>query len=95
MTAREFFQDVTHVNICGVATLVGVEKGAVVMGQSCFSRDVIRIIKADGWYLTGVVGDHHQFKHPVKKGRVTVPHPKKDLKKYELASIKRQSGLDF
>ena len=71
------------------------EKGTVLMGQSYSSREVIRIIEEDGWYLTGVVGDHHQFNHPVKKGRVTVPHPKKDLKKYELASIKRQSGLDF
>lgn len=65
------------------------------MGKSYSSREVIAIIEADGWYLTGVVGDHHQFKHPTKRGRVTVPYPKKDLKKHELASIGRQSGLNF
>jgi len=54
-----------------------------------------KIIEAGGWYLSGTVGDHYQFKHPTKKGRVTVPHPKKDLKSYEIASIRRQSGLNF
>jgi predicted RNA binding protein YcfA (HicA-like mRNA interferase family) len=40
------------------------------------SLDVVRQIKADGWYLVHVVGSHHQFKHPNKPGKVTVPHPK-------------------
>ena len=65
------------------------------MRKSYSSREVIKIIEADGWYLTGTVGDHCQFKHPKKKGRVTIPHPKKDLKPYEVASIRRQSGLNF
>ncbi|WP_239446724.1 type II toxin-antitoxin system HicA family toxin [Mailhella massiliensis] len=38
-------------------------------------------------------GDHHQFKHPTIPGRVTVPHPKKDIPPGTLASIRRQSGL--
>lgn len=33
--------------------------------------------------------------HPGKKGKVTVPHPKKDLKKHELQSIAKQSGLSL
>lgn len=41
------------------------------------SREIIKILKADGWYEVGCTGDHHQFKHPVKKGRVTITHPKK------------------
>ncbi len=43
------------------------------------SREVIQILKADGWYEVNVVGSHHQFKHPIKKGRVTVKHPDKDI----------------
>lgn len=35
-------------------------------------REVIRLLEEDGWYLIAVKGDHRQFKHPVKKGRVTV-----------------------
>jgi len=57
------------------------------------SREVIKIIKADGWYQVDQTGDHIQFKHPTKKGRVTVPHPKKDLAVSTLKSIERQSGI--
>ncbi|WDY58748.1 type II toxin-antitoxin system HicA family toxin [Pseudomonas sp. PSKL.D1] len=57
------------------------------------SRDVIQIIEADGWYLVDVKGSHHQFKHPAKKGRVTVPHPKTDLPKGTVHNILKQAGL--
>ncbi len=30
------------------------------------SREVIKLLKADGWYEVGTVGSHHQFKHPTK-----------------------------
>lgn len=65
------------------------------MGKVYSSREVIKLIEADGWYFIGAVGDHHQFKHPKKPGRVTVPHPRKDLNKHVLASISRQSGVIF
>lgn len=57
------------------------------------SRDIIKLLKADGWELVAVKGSHHQFKHPEKKGRVTVPHPKKDLTKKTENSIRKQAGL--
>ncbi len=56
-------------------------------------RDLLRIIKADGWKLIAQKGSHRQFKHPTKKGRVTVPHPVKDLPQYLVKSIAEQSGL--
>jgi predicted RNA binding protein YcfA (HicA-like mRNA interferase family) len=34
-----------------------------------------------------------QFKHPAKAGRVTVPHPKRDIPVGTLKSIEKQSGL--
>ncbi|MBK7217880.1 MAG: type II toxin-antitoxin system HicA family toxin [Candidatus Promineofilum sp.] len=37
-------------------------------------------------------GSHHQFKHPQKAGRVTVPHPKRELPVGTLQSIFRQAG---
>ena len=43
----------------------------------------------------GCAGSHHQFKHPVKKGRVTVKAPCKSLPRRTLDSIERQSGLKF
>jgi predicted RNA binding protein YcfA (HicA-like mRNA interferase family) len=35
-------------------------------------RDIIKRIEADGWSMISQKGSHRQFKHPVKKGRVTV-----------------------
>ncbi|WP_435939012.1 type II toxin-antitoxin system HicA family toxin [Moraxella bovoculi] len=58
------------------------------------SREVIKIIKADGWFqIKANAGSHKQFKHPIKKGRVTVPDPKKDLDKETVKSIMIQAGL--
>jgi len=36
-------------------------------------RNVIKRLEQDGWYLHRTRGSHRQFKHPVKKGKVTVP----------------------
>ena len=63
--------------------------------KSYSSREVIRILKADGWYEVACDGDHHQFKHPTKKGRVTVTHPVKDVPVGTLKSISKQSGTIF
>lgn len=57
------------------------------------SREIIKALKADGWYEVAVAGSHHQFKHPTKPGRVTVPHPKKDCPAGTVRSIERQSGI--
>jgi predicted RNA binding protein YcfA (HicA-like mRNA interferase family) len=45
------------------------------------SRELIKLLQADGWQLQRSRGSHHQFVHPTKPGTVTVPHPKKDLGK--------------
>lgn len=63
--------------------------------KSYSSREVIKILEADGWYEVNVVGSHHQYKHPVKKGRVTVKHPDKDIPLKTLKRIEEQSGLKF
>ena len=63
--------------------------------KSYSSKEVINLLKADGWYLDRIRGDHHQFRHAVKKGTVTVQHPVKDLTKSVLKSIERQSGIKF
>lgn len=57
------------------------------------SRDLIRMVEQDGWYEVAVKGSHHQFKHPTKSGRVTIPHPKKDLPRPTVKSILKQAGL--
>lgn len=59
------------------------------------SRAVIKLLKADGWFEVNQEGSHKQFKHPTKKGRVTVMHPRKDLPIGTLKSIQNQAGLKF
>ena len=54
---------------------------------------MIRAIKAHGWRLKRVMGDHHHFSHPERPGLVTVPHPVKDIKIGTRKSIERQSGV--
>lgn len=63
--------------------------------KSYSSREVIKILKAEGWYEVACDGDHHQFKHPTKKGRVTVTHPVKDIPIGTLKSIGNQAGIRF
>ena len=57
-------------------------------------REVIVLLESDGWYWVGTRGSHRQYKHPVKKGRVTVPgKPNDDLAPGTLNSIMKQSEL--
>ncbi|MGB9752083.1 MAG: toxin HicA [Roseiflexus castenholzii] len=53
------------------------------------SRQRRKKIKA---FIDAVRGSHHHYKHPNKPGRVTIPHPKKDLPVGTLKSIYRQAG---
>ena len=76
----------TYYNIC-------YDKGEKMKSYS--SKDIIKALIDDGWYEVNSVGSHHQFKHPNKKGRVTVPHPRKDLTRKTIDNIEKQSGLFF
>jgi predicted RNA binding protein YcfA (HicA-like mRNA interferase family) len=57
------------------------------------SSDLIKLLEADGWILVRVKGSHHHFKHPTKKGIVTVAHPEKDTPQSTALNILRQAGL--
>jgi len=57
-------------------------------------RDVIRILKEDGWFLVRQRGSHRQYHHPQKKVIVTIAgHPGDDIPKGTLSSIFRQAEL--
>jgi predicted RNA binding protein YcfA (HicA-like mRNA interferase family) len=57
------------------------------------SREVIRRLREDGWYEVAHEGTHKQFKHATKKGRVTVPHPVRDIPIGTLRSIEKQASI--
>lgn len=57
-------------------------------------REVIKLIETDGWYQVACEGSHRQFKHPVKKGRVTIAGNLGDeIDKGTLSSILKQASL--
>ncbi len=37
------------------------------------TKEIIRLIEADGWFEVRHKGSHKQYKHSVKKGLVTIP----------------------
>jgi predicted RNA binding protein YcfA (HicA-like mRNA interferase family) len=57
------------------------------------SRDVISALVTAGWRQVAQKGGHVQFKHDAISGRVTVPHPKRDLPPGTPRSIEKQAGL--
>jgi predicted RNA binding protein YcfA (HicA-like mRNA interferase family) len=59
--------------------------------------EVVKRIKADGWYeLPGKKTSHKQFKHPTEPGKVTIPfHGNKDIRPTALKNIERQSGVSM
>ena len=59
------------------------------------SRYILKALQKDGWYKIAHVGSHVQFKHTIKKGRVTIPHPKKDLTIGIIKSIEKQAGIQL
>ena len=57
-------------------------------------KDIIRLIEADGWHLITQKGNHIQYKHHIKKGRVTIPEkPSDDIHPKTENSILKQAGL--
>ncbi|MDR1378344.1 MAG: type II toxin-antitoxin system HicA family toxin [Synergistaceae bacterium] len=57
------------------------------------SNEAISEIEADRWVFQKAEGSHHHFKHPNKPGKVTVPHPKKNLHPKTYKKILKQAGL--
>ena len=57
-------------------------------------REILKILRHDGWVEVARRESHRQLKHPRKKGRVTVPgKPSDDLAAGTLNSILKQAGL--
>jgi len=57
-------------------------------------REVLQLLEQDGWFLVRTRGSHQQYKHPTKKGLVTIPGSgNDDLAPGTLNSILKQAGL--
>ena len=57
-------------------------------------RKLIKLIKKDGWFFVAQEGSHKQYKHAIKKGRVTIPgNLGDDIPIGTLNSVLKQAGL--
>lgn len=56
-------------------------------------KELLKVLKKDGWYVDRIRGSHYMLKHTSKVGRVTVPVHKEDLKPKTLHTILKQAGI--
>ena len=58
--------------------------------MSFTSKELIRFALAMGWFEVSQEGSHKHFKHFIHKGKVTIPHPKREIAPKTLSSILKQ-----
>jgi predicted RNA binding protein YcfA (HicA-like mRNA interferase family) len=56
------------------------------------SDKIIKRLMKEGWVKKNVTGSHWTYSHPNHQKIITVPHPKKDLKKGLKRKIEKQAG---
>lgn len=56
-------------------------------------RELEKLIKQDGWTLKRIQGSHYHYCHPTKKGIITIPNHKGDIKLGLAHAILKQAGL--
>ena len=56
-------------------------------------RELLKILRQDGWKEKEQKGSHLQLIHPAKKGKVTLPIHGGDIPKGTLNAIMKQAGL--
>lgn len=64
--------------------------------HSKHTRDVVSRLQAEGWIVARKgPGDHMQYRHPTRPGRVTIDMGKREQTANTLRSIYRQAGWDW
>jgi predicted RNA binding protein YcfA (HicA-like mRNA interferase family) len=57
------------------------------------AREILKVLRKDGWYEVNQEGSHVQLKHPTKSGKVTVPNHSGDIAPGTLKRIYQQAGI--
>lgn len=57
------------------------------------SKEVLKLLRQDGWHEKAQKGSHLQLIHDFKKGKVTIPMHSGHLSPATLNSILKQAGL--
>ena len=84
---------------CGLSKIIREEPRQIIVrfgtetrASSMHSREVIRLLEQEGWQEVNHVGSHKQFKHPTKAGRVTGPHPNRDIPRGSTKEYRKTGG---
>jgi predicted RNA binding protein YcfA (HicA-like mRNA interferase family) len=72
---------------------VSVGFGKRLRGQTSSVEINASILRATSWRQVAQNGSHVQFKHDTIPGRVTAPHPTRDLPLGTLRNIEKQAGI--
>lgn len=57
-------------------------------------NEVLKRLKKDGWRLYKNGGNHDLYRHPTKKGQLTIPrHGSKEMATGTMNSILKKAGL--
>lgn len=56
-------------------------------------KELEKKLESDGWVYDNSKGSHKHYKHPTKKGKITIPFHNKDLKVGTLKKILKDAGL--
>ena len=58
-------------------------------------REILKLLRKDGWYVDHWTGSHRQMQHPTKPGKVTVAgKPSETLHPKIIRSIFQQAQLE-
>ena len=58
-------------------------------------EEILLLLQSDGWYIIEQRGSYRQYKHPHKKGRITIAaNLNYDLEKDSINSILLQAGIE-
>ena len=57
------------------------------------SKELIKLIEKDGWFMVSSRGSHRKYKHLIKEGVVIVPFHNFDIPKGTLNSILKQADI--
>jgi predicted RNA binding protein YcfA (HicA-like mRNA interferase family) len=57
-------------------------------------RDILKMLRRDGWALERQTGSHRQYRHPTKPGTVTInAHERDTLPHWLVNAILKRAGL--
>ena len=57
------------------------------------TQEVVMVLQHLGWYVVSQEGSHLQFRHPTRRGRVTVALSSREVPPGTLGSIIKQAKL--